>query len=117
MLKLRANLKIFLNNKPTDMRKSIDGLSGMVFEELKQKPDSENLYIFFNKAKDKIKILYWDRNGFILHYKKLEKGKFKIVNLDADIIEITEKQLTWLLAGLDFNLMRDFSELDYSNYY
>ena len=99
------------------MRKSIDGLSGMVFEELKQKPDSENLYIFFNKAKDKIKILYWDRNGFILHYKKLEKGKFKIVNLDADIIEITEKQLTWLLAGLDFNLMRDFSELDYSNYY
>ena len=117
MLKLRANLKIFLSNKPTDMRKSIDGLSGMVLETLKQKPDSENLYIFFNKAKDKLKILYWDRNGFILHYKKLEKGKFKIIRLDADIIEITEKQLAWLLAGLDFNLMHDFSELDYSNYY
>ena len=54
MLKLRTNLKIFLSNKPTDMRKSIDGLSGMVLETLKRQPDSENLYIFFNKAKDKL---------------------------------------------------------------
>lgn len=116
MIKIRKSLNIFLSDIPTDMRKSIDGLSCIVLDKFNQNPHSENLYIFFNKTKDKIKILYWDRNGFILHYKRLEKGKFKI-KLDKKIIELTEDQLNWLLAGLDFNLMHDFSELDYSNYY
>ena len=116
MFKVRKNLNIYLSNKPTDMRKSIDGLSCLVLDSFNQNPHSENLYIFFNKSQDKIKILYWDRNGFTLHYKRLEKGKFK-VKLDKNIAKITENQLNWLLAGLDFNLMNDFSELDYSNYY
>ncbi len=115
MLKLRSNLKIFLSNKSTDMRKSIDGLSTLILDNFDIQPNSEHLFIFFNKSKDKIKILFWDRNGFIIYYKRLEKYKFKIT-LNAEIVELTEEQLHWLLAGLDFNLMHQFSELDYSNY-
>jgi len=54
------------------MRKSIDGLSCLVKNELNMSPISNNIFIFFNKFRDKVKILYWDRNGFIVHYKRLE---------------------------------------------
>ena len=71
MIKIRANLKIVLSDKPTDMRKSIDGLSVLILDNFDVKPESEYLFIFFNKAKDKIKILFWDRNGFVIYYKRL----------------------------------------------
>ena len=65
-------IKFLIKISPIDMRKSIDGLSCLVKNELNMSPISNNIFIFFNKFRDKVKILYWDRNGFIVHYKRLE---------------------------------------------
>lgn len=99
------------------MRKSINGLSALVLSVFKKQPTSGHLFVFYNQYRDKIKILQWDRNGFILHYKRLEKGKFQFKKTAEDVIELSSDQLSWLLAGLDFMLMNDFAELNYSSYY
>lgn len=117
MLKLREGVKIFVSIEPIDARKSIDSLSALVVEEFKHNPQSGNLFLFFNKTKDKVKILWWDNNGFILHYKRLEKHRFvvpKLVGLTQ--LEITETQLHGLIAGLDFTLMKHFPEINYHQY-
>lgn len=100
------------------MRKAIDGLNACVADHFPESAQSGSLFVFYNKAKDKVKILYWNKNGFILHYKRLERGRFKCQKSDEnETMEITEEQLEWLLAGLDFTLMHQFSELNYSHYY
>jgi transposase len=117
MLKLRDGIKVYVSTEPIDARKSIDGLSARVIEAFKTNPQSGDLFLFFNKAKDKVKILWWDNNGFILHYKRLEKHRFVIPKLAGlQQLEITETQLHGLLAGLDFNLMRHFPEINYYQY-
>ena len=111
-------LEIHFCLSPVDMRKSIDGLSGLVMDLLKESPQSGHLFVFYNRARDKVKILYWDKNGFVMHYKRLEKGRFKLRGLEKDgSILLSENQLQWLLAGLDFRVMEDFSHLNYENYY
>ena len=100
------------------MRNSINGLSALIGDVFEQSPMSRHLFLFYNKAKDKVKLVFWDRNGFVLYYKRLEKGRFKLKqSLDKKTIELTKEQLDWLLAGLDFQLMHEFSELNYSQYY
>jgi len=117
MLKLRDGMKIFVSTEAIDARKSIDGLSCLVIEVFKDNPQSGNIFLFFNKTRDKVKILYWERNGFVLHYKRLEKHRFKVPRLTGVTqIEITEMQLCGLLAGLDFVLMGQFSEINYHQY-
>jgi transposase len=117
MIKLRDGLKVYISTEPIDARKSIDGLCAQVVEVFKSNPQSGNLFLFFNKAKDKVKILWWDNNGFIMHYKRLEKRRFVIPKLlGLQQLEITETQLHGLLAGLDFNLMRHFPEINYYQY-
>lgn len=117
MLKLRDGIKVYVSTEPIDARKSIDSLSAQIVDVFKANPQSGHLFLFFNKAKDKVKILWWDNNGFVLHYKRLEKHRFvipKLVGLQQ--LEITETQLHGLLAGLDFNLMRHFPEINYYQY-
>jgi transposase len=117
MLKLREGIKILVSVEPIDARKSIDGLSCLIPDKFCDNPQSGNVFIFFNKARDKVKILYWDHNGFILHYKRLEKHHFVIPKVsDAGHLEITESQLYGLLAGLDFLLMRQFNDIQYYQY-
>lgn len=116
-LNLLENSLVYVNLSPVDMRKSINGLSALVLSVFKKQPTSGHVFVFYNHSKDKVKILYWDRNGFILHYKRLEKGKFQFKKTADEVVELSSEQLNWLLAGLDFMLMRDFSELNYSNYY
>lgn len=95
------------------MRKSIDSLSALVVEEFKNDPQSGHLFIFFNRCRDKVKIVYWDKNGFILHYKRLEKHRFVVPKLiDRMHLVITETQLNGLLSGLNFEIMGDFNEID-----
>ena len=97
-----------------DMRKSIDGLTAIVSQEFRTGLQSGHLFVFFNRYRDKVKIIYWDRNGYVLHYKRLEKHKFIVPNLiDKTHISITETQLNGLLAGLNFELMGEFNELEY----
>lgn len=117
MLMLREDLRVYLSTHPEDMRKAIDGLCGLVVDVIKQQPQTGHVFIFINKAKNKVKRLYWDRNGFVLLYKRLERGKFKIDRHLEGILELSQDQLRWLLAGLDFRLMNQFSELNYANYY
>lgn len=117
MLKLRENIKVFVSTEVIDARKSIDSLSMLITEKFQDNPQSGHLFLFFNKAKDKVKILYWDQNGFILHYKRLEKYRFKVPRLvGMKHLEITEVQLHGLLAGLDFTLMQHFPEINYHQY-
>src|SRR3990167_1234869 len=118
MLKLQEGVKVFIHLEPTDMRKSIDGLCALIVDQFQMKPQSTDLFVFYNQSKNKVKIVYWDRNGFILHYKRLERGRFIFSKMNSGgTIEITEDQLSWLLAGLNFQLMNEFSELNYSEYY
>jgi transposase len=117
MLKIREGAKILVSIEPIDARKSIDSLSTLVQEAFKDNPQSGNLFIFFNKSKDKVKILYWDKIGFVLHYKRLEKYRFRVPKLTGiQELEISEDQLHGLLAGLDFMLMGKFTEINYYQY-
>lgn len=84
-----------------DFRKSINGLAALVEAELELPVLSGALFVFCNKARDKLKLLYWDQTGFALWYKRLDKQKFKWPKLQASTISLTEEQLQWLLSGFD----------------
>lgn len=92
--------QVWLAPGATDMRKSIDGLAAIASYVLKQDPMSQHLFVFCNKEQNKLKILYWDRNGFWLFYKRLEKGRFRWPDPRDGTISITRRQLVWLLEGL-----------------
>ena len=113
---LPNNCKIMLYNKVVDMRKSIDSLSIIVSDVLSLNPADGSIYIFCNKKRDKLKMLYWDKNGFTLLYKRLEKEKFKIPNL-LSVRSITYDQLRWLFDGLDIDKITGFKPLKYTAFY
>lgn len=95
-------IKIFIKPRPTDMRKQINGLSIIVEEELERNPFSGNLYLFCNKKRKLMKILYWDRNGFCLWIKRLEQDLFPWPKNEIEVLEITREKLFMLLDGIDF---------------
>ena len=113
---LPNNCKILLYNKTVDMRKSIDGLSIIVSESLGLNPSDGSIHIFYNKRYDKLKMLYWDRNGFSLLYKRLEQERFKIPKL-VSTRSITYEQLRWLFDGLDIDKINGFKLLKYNAYF
>lgn len=114
-LKLSAQ-SIWYYSKAIDFRKSIDGLVGFVQMQLNINP-TEGIYVFHNRQKNKLKILAWHGNGFVLLYKRIEAGKFTPpVNQDAVSVTLNEKQLSWLLAGLDFEKMTHWNTLEYDSY-
>lgn len=84
------------------MRKSINGLAGIVQNNFRKDPYQNNLFVFSNRRADRVKILYWDRNGFCLWHKRLEKQRFPWPQDEMDVMEITQEQLHWLLNGIDF---------------
>ena len=102
--------------KPVDFRCAINGLLDVVLSDLNVDPHA-NIFIFFNRTRDKIKILAWHKNGFVLLMKRLEKGRFFIGNGEADVLHVTPQQLSWLLAGLDWITMRDWGELEYRDFH
>jgi|TARA_R110001583_G_scaffold157548_1_gene309478 transposase len=93
---------VFLHRDFVDFRKSINGLTALVEDELNRDAYTGELFVFCNKAKDKLKILYWDKTGFALWYKRLEKQKFKWPShIDCNEFELTGEQFKWLLSGFD----------------
>lgn len=93
---------VYLCRNPVDFRKQINGLSALVQEQLQHDPFSEALFVFINRGRNRLKILYWERNGFCLWLKRLEKNHFAWPrHLDDDLVCIEEEQLQWLLAGFD----------------
>ena len=101
------NAKIFLYRYPTDMRKSFNGLEILVREALKENPFSGHLFVFLNKSRTHLKTLYWDKDGFCLFYKRLEKGTY--ISSFADISNLGSLEPTlysMLLAGVDISYIK-----------
>lgn len=100
MLNIINSGQIYLACGFTDMRKSIDGLATTVKLKFKLDPFSNCLFVFCNRNCNKIKILEWEHTGFWLHYKRLEKGKFKWPNNKNEVKSMSYRELRWLLDGL-----------------
>ena len=93
--------RVYLAVGYTDMRMSINGLAAIVQECFELDPFSADLYVFCNKSRDRLKILRWQHNGFWLYLRRLDKGKFSWpVTSDEDTIEVSGRELGWLLDGL-----------------
>jgi transposase len=105
MFGLSAAVRVYLAKQPADMRKSFDALSALV-SGLALDPLSGHLFVFINKRRDRVKILYWDRDGLAIWAKRLERGTFRIPDAAADRVEMTTAELAALLAGIDLDKAR-----------
>jgi len=99
MLRITTERKIYACREPVDMRKSFDGLIAVTANNLKEDPLSGAIFLFRNKSSNYVKLLVWDRTGYVLYAKRLERGKFKIL-IDAEKQVISEQQLFFLLDGI-----------------
>lgn len=111
----RPNIKVFLAPGPTDLRKSIDGLSILVENQMELNPFSEYLFAFCNRKRTTVKILYWERNGFCLWMKRLESHRFCWPQSDDASIAISNRELTWLLDGLPIHQKRAHRSLHFTS--
>jgi len=105
MLTVSDSVRVYLACGDTDMRKSIDGLAAIVTYSFHLDPFDTSLFVFCNKNRDKLKILVWDHNGFWLHYRRLERGRFRWPSSAAssEPLVVTRRQLAWLLDGLSID--------------
>lgn len=103
----RDEVRVYLAREPVDMRRSIDGLSIQVERELGLDPFAPQLVVFCNRKRDKIKILYWDKSGFVLWYKRLEQDRFAWLSAATPaVVKLTGRELNWLLDGIDVFSMK-----------
>jgi transposase len=108
--------QIYIYAKFVDFRKSINGLSQVVESEMKLKPFSDCVFVFMGRRKDRIKLLYWDKSGFALWYKRLEEAKFAWQReFDQDVILITVEELQWLLSGINLWKIKPHKSLSYES--
>jgi len=101
MLMLPSGVRVYVANFAINMNKSFTGLSAIVSSDFKQDVCSGNLFAFFNKKCDRVKILYWDGNGFGLWYKQLQKGRFNLPRIQNKHYKLTVAELNLLLEGID----------------
>lgn len=111
MMLPRHPKRVFLAVGNTDMRKSINGLSVLVEQAMDLDPFAGDLFVFCNRRRNMVKILYWDKNGFALWHKRLEKHRFHWPTNTDGVVSLQTKELEWLLAGLDFT--RAHAQLSY----
>jgi len=109
-----SHVRVFVATGFTDMRKSINGLSILVAQQLEMDPLSGHLFVFCNRRRNMVKILYWDRNGFCLWHKRLEKQFFRWPKDKTDIFEVDHRQLGWLLEGLEIHQHQAHHRLSYA---
>ena len=104
MFGIPSGTKVFLYGKPCDMRKGFNGLYGLVLNEMQLDLMTGYLFVFINKPRTHIKILFWDQDGLTIFYKRLEKGSFKrpTARLDALNSELSQEDLYLILRGIDF---------------
>ena len=110
MLSVSCHVRIFLARDPVDMRKSFHGLIGLTESVLKRDPLSGQLFVFINRRRDRIKLLYWGGTGFCIWYQQLEKGSYQLPDAakadEQEGIEITISQLSLILDGIDLLSVR-----------
>ena len=109
MISLPSPVRVFLHTPPTDLRKGFDALCGLVTTSFGQDPTSGHLFLFVNRRRDRLKILYWDRDGLAIWYKRLESpGTFQIpaTVTEPASIEMTPTQLSLILSGIDLRSAR-----------
>jgi transposase len=100
MFSLTGATRIYLYRRPCDMRKSFDGLSGIVRSEMDQDPLSGSLFVFVNRRRNMVKLLYWDRDGLAIWFKRLERGCFTLPSTYARDSFIERRHLNMLLEGI-----------------
>ena len=110
MIALASPLRVFLYRRATDMRKSFHGLIALTESALKQDPLSGSLFVFLNRRRDRIKILYWGQTGFCIWYQQLQQGTYQLPAEDAleaqEAVEVTRAQLSLILEGIDLASVR-----------
>jgi transposase len=108
MIAIPVGAAIHLCTSVTDMRTSFDGLSGIVRHEFGREPDDGSLFLFINRRRDRIKILYWENGGFALWYKRLEAGTFEVVTSSDErpVVTIDATELSMLLSGVSLQSVR-----------
>jgi len=105
MLSFPPSVRIFLATRPVDMRRQIDGLAALVNDILSQDPYTGHVFVFRGRRADRVKVLVWNRNGFVLFYKRLERGRFCFPDVASPNRELDGTALTLLLEGLDLELV------------
>jgi transposase len=102
MFSLSDSHRFLLYSQATDMRKSFDGLSGLVRNQLMADPRNGDVFLFVNKSRDKIKLLYWHGAGYTLYYKRLERGRFELPCYGQKVgsIKLNYARLVMILDGL-----------------
>jgi|SRR5690554_1665200 len=102
MFSLSSSLRYLLYYGSCDMRKSFDGLCGLIENDLNTSPTTGDVYVFLNKRRDKIKLLHWSGGGFVLYYKRLESGTFEKFNYDisSGSIRLNYSQMVMLIDGI-----------------
>lgn len=102
MFTLGSSLRFQLYCKPTDMRKSFDGLCGIIQNHLNQSPANGDVYVFINKLRNKIKLLHWSGSSFVLYYKRLESGTFEHPKYDIETgsYQLSYSQIVMLVDGI-----------------
>ena len=103
MLTLPSSVRMFMCTTPEAFRKGFEGLAGIVRNEFGDDPLSGHLFVFRNRRGDRIKILYWDRGGYWLLYKRLEKGTFRFPRSTEPRVEVSAVDLSLILEGIDLD--------------
>jgi transposase len=103
---LPASVRVWVASAPVDLRRGHDGLCSLVRSEWKQDPYSGHLFVFFGKRKDRVKILFWSRGGFVLYYKRLERGVFRLPDASGTHLSLDSTALVMLLDGIDLRRVR-----------
>lgn len=111
----RSIERVYLHRAPIDMRKQMDGLAILAKEAMRLDPFSGSLFVFVNRRHNKLKMLMWERNGFIVWYKRLERDRFAWPRrIDETVLSLTGEQLNWLLDGYDVWRMKGHEALRFS---
>ena len=108
MLGLPPSVRIYFATGLVDMRNGVDGLRTIVEQVLKRNPNEGHLFVFVGKGRDKLKILFWDKNGYVVYFKRLERGRFQLPTVDEKRVKVRMEaaQLAMLLDGIDLNASR-----------
>lgn len=106
---------VYLCRETVDLRRSIDGLSALVEGALGLDPFAAALYVFTNRRRDKVKVLYWERSGFVVWYKRLEKARFPWPEAREATLRMTGRELNWLLDGIDLFHIKPHEALSFDS--